>query len=205
MDAQQLKNWLNEELERRPGKSKAELAKALNLEPPAVSKILNGTRQIKAIEYVRILEFLGISANEKGLPEAPPEIKTDHEQTAAGLHEKKHDQGQWSIPADILGQKRPDIPEIVHRPFCINDNKMEPDFKEGEHVLVDSSAKPDQTVQPFLVSDGHNRMVRFCRIIPKSSPRTIEISSKAKGFEPQQLFEKDFDIIGKVVAKIKWT
>lgn len=88
--------------------------------------------------------------------------------------------------------------------FCINDALMEPDFKGGEHVMVDSNIKPDEHAHAFLVSDGHNQMVRLCRVIPNSTPTTLEITAHSKEFEPQQLFETDFDVLGKVVAKINW-
>lgn len=93
MDAQQLKDWLCEELEKRPDINKPELATALNLEPPAVSKTLNGTRQVKAIEYVRILNFLGVSANEQGLPDTGND--TVSPRAANG----------WSIPQGITGHQ----------------------------------------------------------------------------------------------------
>ena len=192
MDAQQLKDWLCEELEKRPDINKAELATALNLEPPAVSKILNGTRQVKAIEYVRILNFLGISANEQGLPDTGND--TESPRTANG----------WSIPQGITGRQKPQLPEGAHKTFCINDALMKPELLEGEHVMVDRTIKPNTERHPFLVSDGYNRMVRFCRLIPESRPKTIEITARSKTFEPQQLFERDFEVIGKVVAKLNW-
>lgn len=202
MDAQQLKEWLSEQLDKRPEKSKAELAKALNLEPPAVSKILNGTRQIKAIEYVRILEFLGVSANEHGLPSTP----SRHEQDVFdGMKEEQRTKGEWSIPQEILSRPNEGTSDGAHKAFCINDCHMEPAFKQGEHVMVDClETLPSNAPKAFLVSDGYNRMVRLCRSIPDSQPRTIEITATSKSFEPQQLFEKDFEIIGKVVAKVKW-
>ena len=57
MDSQ----WLNRQFELYPTKTKARLADVLGLEPPAVSKILKGMRQIKAKEYALMRQYFGLS------------------------------------------------------------------------------------------------------------------------------------------------
>lgn len=64
MDSQ----WLQLQFRLNPDKTKADLARALGLEPPAISKILAGNRQIKAQEYVKMREFFGMGGTSYNVP-----------------------------------------------------------------------------------------------------------------------------------------
>lgn len=57
-----------------PKKTKAQLARLLGLEPPAVSKILAGTRQIKAQEYMKMREFFCLGGNLSSQAKSPMRI-----------------------------------------------------------------------------------------------------------------------------------
>lgn len=50
--------WLKQGL-KKPHKTQAGLAAALNVDPSAISKIISGTRQIKAHELPKIAEYIG--------------------------------------------------------------------------------------------------------------------------------------------------
>ncbi len=203
MDAQQLKEWLTEQLETHPEKSKADLARALNIDPPAVSKILNGTRQIKAIEYVRILEFLGVSANKRGLPVAEAEHARASKEAIAGLYEQEFANPEWDIPKTLPGFGQDKQPER-HTTFEVADKFMQPVLRLGDHVLIDVSIEPDNDPHPFLISDGYSEMIRLCSYKKNSHPRILEIGAHSKDFQAQKLGEEEFQILGKVVAKLEW-
>lgn len=196
--------WLRLQFKLYPSKTKAALARHLGLEPPAISKILSGTRQIKAHEYVKMREFFGLGQG----------IGYEGEQTSKAqeayvlkplqnLSEKSTQAGEWSIPASILGQKTTAKPEQV-RIFLINENFMEPDFKKGEHVVVDMSDNNPINKDVYVVSDGHSYMVRYCETIARSSPRKVEISAKSKDFDTHVVKLCDINIIGKVIGKMLW-
>jgi phage repressor protein C with HTH and peptisase S24 domain len=55
--------WLHQALQRR-GASQADLARHLRLAPSAISRLVSGERQVKALEVVQIALFLGIPADE---------------------------------------------------------------------------------------------------------------------------------------------
>ncbi len=56
MDSQ----WLKTQLAYNPSKNKADLAKAIGVQPSGISKILAGTRQIKTHEYIAMRKFFGL-------------------------------------------------------------------------------------------------------------------------------------------------
>ena len=195
--------WLKIQFELYPEKSKADLARTLNLEPPAISKILGGIRQIKAPEYILMRAFFGLpSDGEKAAQPSSDAFIVDALSPQSQLHEEDSP-SQWVIPAEIM-QKRTDTgPEHI-KSFRVEDNMMMPEFNRDEHVLVDlsdCSATPPGT---FVVSDGFGFMLRNCEHIPNSEPVKIKITALKESFEPQKLTLDEFQIIGRVIAKLQW-
>ena len=200
--------WLKTQFELSPKKSKAGLAKALGLEPPAISKILNGTRQVKAHEYAIMRRYFGLPVdgeiavnNQNGY--VIRSLKSDDEKGLRDLEIKEEDD-QWIIPSRIVNQHTDAPPDKV-KIFEVQEILMEPEFKRGEHVLVDLT---DQTPSPpgvFLVSDGFGCLLRQCEFVPKSNPVKVRISAKDKSFQPHVLTQDDFTIIGRVIGKVQWS
>lgn len=205
MDSQ----WLKHQFETNPNKTKAGLAYALNLTPPAISKILSGTRQIKAHEYNLMRKFFGLPVDGEG---ATSTKNTYRLETLAGQPAKKHDHsfsdhdhqdGSWVIPASILSQRTKAPPEEI-RIFQIQETLMEPDYKLGEHVLVDISDQKPSPPGVFIVSDGFGYMLRSCAFAPKMHPPQIWISANKDSFQTQTLAHDELDIVGRVIAKLQW-
>lgn len=61
------REWIERGLQ-KPGKSKSGLARALGRDPAQVTRIVNGTREIKIAELVKIAAYIG---------EPPPGINLD--------------------------------------------------------------------------------------------------------------------------------
>lgn len=183
--------WLKQQFKLHPDKSKAELARALNLEPPAISKILSGARQIKAPEYGVMLDFFGVNDDSAPLAGHQMQDSADNENS------------QWAIPADIL-QENTNTDSKDVKNFRVDDNMMAPEFNRGEYVVVDTSKTEPSPPGTFLVSDGINRMLRNCELVIGSNPAEVKISAQKDGFQPQKLKLEEFQIIGRVVAKLQW-
>lgn len=200
MDAQ----WLKAQFAHHPDKTKAGLAQALGLEASAVSKILSGSRQIKAPEYVIMRQFFGLPSD------GGSSSKTSQAYVLGSLgkqaqFEESTDpaQSQWVIPADII-KKHTDTPSEQIKSFQVSDNMMTPDFNKDEHVLVDLSDHNPSPPGTFIISDGFGFLLRHCEFVPHSDPPEITISATKKTFEPQKLSEGKFEIIGRVIAKLQW-
>ena len=201
MDAQ----WLNTQFQFQPDKSKAELARALGLEPPAVSKILNGTRQIKAHEYIRMREFFGmpadggraVSGTQSGYVVKP----LDKEETLSDSADSHS--SQWISPDSVI-KPHTNTPSENIKSFRVADNMMAPDFHRDEHVLVDLSNTHPSPPGVFILSDGYNYMLRHCEIVPGSQPLHINVTASSASFRAQKLALSEIKIIGRVLAKLQW-
>lgn len=201
MDSQ----WLNTQFKINSGKSKAGLAKAMGLEPPAISKILNGTRQIKATEYAIMRQYFGLPVDGSstiGGYNSAITIKTLT--NANGLNDQDDSsKAEWMIPQEIISQ-RTDAPPHKVKIHKIEDSLMEPKFKRGNHVVVDLSDTEPSPPGTFVIFDGSNYLVRQCEYLADSNPSEIKISTLDKSFQPQMLKKEALNIIGRVIGKMDW-
>lgn len=202
MDSQ----WLKTQFQFNPDKTKAGLAMALGLEPPAISKILHGGRQIKAQEYMIMRQYFGLpNDGEHALKRPANAAMITQLQSEQGFGETAQaENGQeWIIPQEILSSRTRTPPENI-KIFQIRENVMEPQFYHGEYVLVDISDQKPSPPGIFIVSDGFGHMVRQCAYVPKSSPPQIRISATNKNFEPHNMEPDEFALVGRVIARLQW-
>lgn len=196
MDSQ----WLKTQFDLHPDKSRADLARALELDPPAISKILAGGRQIKAHEYVAMRKFFGLPTDgERAVTNSSYRLHT----LPTGMAEKDRadDQDAWIMPASLL-EARTDAPPEKIRIFTIRDNSMEPDFMVGAQVLVDLSDTTPSPPGVFILSDGLGHVLRQCDIIPGETP--LQVNVQAKNGTAFRLPLTKAAIVGRVIARLDW-
>lgn len=198
MDAE----WLRTQFQLNPNKNKADLAREIGLEPPAISKILGGKRQIKAHEYMGMRRFFGLPTDGKSA------ISDQNESYVigslpAGMRDKDGPQGQWMMPATIF-QTRTNAPAEKIKIFKVQENAMAPEFAFGEHVVIDMSDHDPSPPGAFIISDGFGQMLRRCEFVPGSKPPKVRISAHDKNFETQILDRQEIQILGRVIAKLQW-
>lgn len=193
MDAQ----WLHMQFEQHPDKSKSGLAKALDLEPSAISKILTNHRQIKAQEYVIMRSYFGLpNDGEKSIKPHNPE-KHSNQNSLQEPEDRKSQNSAWKIP----GSKTQNAHEEGIQIYKIRENVMAPEFKIGDHVAIDMT---DTTPSPpgiFMISDGYGAFIRRCEIEPGTEPAQVILKTNDSR-ENKNL--EDLEIIGRVVGKIEW-
>ena len=198
--------WLQIQFDLNPKSTKAGLAKALGLEPPAISKILKGTRQIKAHEYHIMRRHFNLpvdgeraTSNQSVLTPFTP----DNQETHLSENEQDHSDQNWIIPEKILKNHTKTSPENI-KIFTIQESLMEPSFRRDEPVLVDLSEQVPSPPGVFIIFDGYSYLIRQCEIIPGTKPTKVQISAHDAKFKPQSLYLSDFKIIGRVIAKLHW-
>lgn len=192
MDSQ----WLKTQFLAYPDRTKAGLATAIGLEPPAVSKILNGTRQIKAQEYILMREYFGLPNDGENTLRKPP-ARTHIKALVGGdgLGDRSPPPGEWDAPAPILSRS----PSALTKVFLVSETIMEPEFKLGEQVLIDPLDRTPSPPGVFVISDGQDNMLRHCELVGSD----IRISASKTGFHKETLSREHILILGRVIAKLQ--
>jgi hypothetical protein len=86
----------------------------------------------------------------------------------------------------------------------VEENAMQPDFAEGEPVLVNLADRDPARHGYFLVSDGFSYAVRHCAYVPHSQPPLLRISARAAHIAPYEIAAGKAELVGRVVAKLQW-
>ncbi len=197
--------WLKTQFKLNPDKTKAGLARALGLEPPAVSKIISGRRQIKAHEYVAMRKFFGMPTDGARAAQADMGRSYVIGTLDTGMQEKapQGEDDAWVMPAHLFENRTKAPPEKI-RIFTVHGDAMLPDFKAGEQVLVDLSDVKPAPAGEFVVSDGMSHIIRQCEYVPHSDPPEIRLSALNKKYEAYNVPLEKAAIIGRVIAKLQW-
>lgn len=205
MDSQ----WLKTQFSACPGKNKAGLAATLGINASAISKMLAGTRQIKANEYIAMRRYFGLpvdgaaagAVHDANRYVVAPLLSGNGQ----GLDDKAEqpDGDAWVIPAQLLKTRTNAAPDKI-KIFTVHESAMAPDFMPGEHVLVDISDKTPSPAGIFVVSDGIGHIVRQCEYVPHSRPPTIKISAANTKYESHTLPLSQAGVIGRIIAKLQW-
>lgn len=197
--------WLNALFTNYPEKTKKSLADFLSMEPPAISKMLNGTRQIKAEEYVAMRAFFGMGNDGEHAVSASVQSTTisndlHHNSFAEGESGKRDE--SWGSAPEISQENS----AVVYKSTMVIENPddcMAPDFESGDQILVNLDDRKPSTLGVFVVSDGVNYMLRQCELVANGALLQIQISGKKEGFLPQILEMDELHIIGRVIGKVQ--
>ena len=176
--------WLKQQFKANPDKSKADLALFLGINASGVSKMLNGTRQIKAKEFLVMRKFFGM-----------PVSGTEIEKRKSGIQSYANLRAE-----DAASQKWAGPEQQKHQIFEVPDSEMTPDFLPGERVLVDISDRNIERSGIFALEENGRKLIR---ILEKSGTK-IKISSLAKDATKKTVSDKSIVVIGRVVAKLNW-
>src|SRR5262245_36038519 len=162
--------WLKTQFDLNPAKNKADLAREIGLEPPAISKILGGKRQIKAHEYMGMRKFFGLPTDgHRAINDQNDSYVISALSAEKSLKESDTPSGQWMMPATIF-QTRTNAPAEKIKIFKVQENAMAPEFSFGEHVVVDLSDQQPSPPGAFIISDGFGQLLRRCEFIAGSKP-----------------------------------
>lgn len=200
MDSQ----WLNKQFELFPHKTKAGLAEALGLEPPAVSKILKGMRQIKAKEYAIMRRYFGLPVDGQRAV-SPAKGKSQESLNYADV--LKDSVVDTPNSAWIMPQNNPDahsdhLSEAL-KIYKITDKFMAPDLDLGDYVLIDLLQTALEEKAVYILYDGQDYAARYC-VSLSDKEGDIEVSAYSPAFATQHLNFDDVEIVGRVIAKLDW-
>lgn len=207
MDAQ----WLKKQFSLHPGKTKGSLAKALGLEPSAISKILANGRQIKAHEFAIMQSFFHPQDFKKRENQDlldNPDVRNTYANYSLQDTNATHE--DWINPK----QKHQTCPQSSNTSFQgslaqlqiikVTEDLMAPEFRIGNYITIDTKDCSPEPPGFFMISDGFTQLLRHCKFCSSADKSHIVISAHCKNFQAQTIDKQYINIIGRVIAKLDW-
>ncbi|PZP53484.1 MAG: hypothetical protein DI586_11005 [Micavibrio aeruginosavorus] len=176
--------WLNDQFDKNPEKSKGDLSDVLGIQASGISKMLAGTRQIKAKEYMLMRKFFDMPGTGDAVIRKSGSI-----QSSSALRAEDPSRQSWTTQTPFY-----DVVEVI-------DSAMVPDFLPGERVLIDGSGKLEDRPGIFAIKHQGKTMIRIAEKISASS---IKLSSISKPSEAETISTIKLKILGRVIAKLNW-
>lgn len=178
--------WLNDQFQKNPDRSKGDLSQLLGIQASGISKMLAGTRQIKAREYMLMRKFFDQSVSQQSSFKNKSDI-----QSYADLAAEDSARQDWSPKSSATSY------QIIE----VSDASMLPDFLPGERVLIDSTSSLHAKSGIFAIEESGRVFIRIAEV---SSPSKIKLSSIAKDSASRIVSANRVKILGRVIAKLNW-
>ena len=217
-----LRKWLEERFQ-ASGHTQSALAKFLGIAPSAVSRILQGQRQITAIELLGMLDFLNISFTDVNVAlgnaldiseeiirsqgsdmitkDAPlSSSKFWNTETVLPYDEEK---SEFNLPHDILAGIKYDKDYL--RYVRVEDESMYPTLKVGDFIVVDLSIRLPHGPGIYLLEFANNSLA-FRRLdevsILDDTRLKVTVACDNPRFRTQELPLERITILGRAIVRI---
>lgn len=111
--------------------------------------------------------------------------------------------GEWHLPSDVLkGQTTSPMEKLAV--IRVRGDSMEPIFRPGDRVLVDTYDRLPSPPGIFVVTDGFNLVIKRVEMIANSNPPMMRIKSANPEYEPYEQLYEDNIVKGRVMGNWKW-
>jgi hypothetical protein len=178
--------WLQSQFKKNPHLGKTDLAVVLSLNASAISKMLSGTRQIKAREYLLMRKFFGLPTGDM-----PPPLRI----------EKMIDGGFFATEpkvGDFESKHGPPKYDLVTVP----DAGMLPDFLPGEKLLLDRHDRLVASIGIYAFREKNSIRIRI--LDPHGEKMHVSALSQGREYKDRLILARNIHVIGRVVGKISW-
>lgn len=206
--------WIASEIQ-RTGLSKGGLAKALGVDPSAVTRILVGDRKLAAHEVDLAREYFGQSADAgfailSGIPEIDVRagagggglsVEAFAPDGNGGMMAEDGIREHWGIPARFVRDELRTTPTAVRIVEVLGDS-MEPTLKPGDRILIDLNHRAPAPPGIYAVWDGFGVVVKRIELIPRSDPPMVRLISDNSHHKVYEVSLADAHIIGRVLCRI---
>jgi len=109
------------------------------------------------------------------------------------------DEGYVSFSRDLIENELRALPEALLA-IVAEGNSMEPDFRGGDQILVDTRRKGLAQPGAFCLWDLDGHVIKYLERIPNTDPPRVRIISANDGlYPPAERLVEEVNIIGKVV------
>ncbi len=108
------------------------------------------------------------------------------------------DPGQVSFSRDLVERELRAPPDALLA-MVAEGNSMEPDFRGGDQILVDTRRKSLAQPGAFCLWDGDGHVIKFLEKVPDSEPPRVRVVSANGMYEPRERLLDEINLVGRVV------
>lgn len=108
------------------------------------------------------------------------------------------DEGQISFSRDLI-ENELRVPVDALLAMVAEGNSMEPDFRGGDQILVDTRRKSLAQPGAFCLWDNDGHVVKFLERIAGSDPPRVRVISANSIYEPTERLVEEIHLIGRVI------
>jgi phage repressor protein C with HTH and peptisase S24 domain len=108
------------------------------------------------------------------------------------------DEGRISFSRDLI-ENELRVPAEALLAMVAEGNSMEPDFRGGDQILVDTRRKSLAQPGAFCLWDGDGHVVKFLERIQGSDPPRVRVISANQLYEAAERLVEEINLIGRVI------
>ena len=141
-------------------------------------------------------------------PDGPmvPIVELDVRAGAGGgaLNADEIETGQWQLPGDLV-RSVTTASTAALKILTVYGDSMEPAFRPGQRVMVDTSDQMPSPPGVFVAWDGLATVIKRVEFVPHSDPPRVRFTSDNPRYQPYERTLEEAHIRGRVIGRWTWT
>lgn len=135
-----------------------------------------------------------------------PIVELDVRAGAGGgaLNGEELETGQWQLPGDLVRAVTTASVASL-RILTVYGDSMEPEFRPGQRVMVDTSDQMPSPPGVFVAWDGLATVIKRVEFVPHSDPPKVRFTSDNPRYQPYERTLDEAHIRGRVIGRWTWT
>ncbi len=135
-----------------------------------------------------------------------PIVELDVRAGAGGgaLNGEELETGQWQLPGDLVRAVTTASVASL-RILTVYGDSMEPEFRPGQRVMVDTSDQMPSPPGVFVAWDGLATVIKRVEFVPHSDPPKVRFTSDNPRYQPYERTLEEAHIRGRVIGRWTWT
>ena len=202
--------WIRERLKKLKaqgsGKNQAGLARALNIDTGAVSRMLKGERKLRLDEVEKVKRYLGESDAELPLPTFVREVDASASAGPGSIVHYEDRLSQWGFPEPWVRAELRATPKdleiiMIEGDSGVSTPPRHDDILPGDRVIVNRASRAPSPPGYFVLWDGMGLVAKRVEYVPGSEPPTLRIKSNNERYSPYDVTLDEANIVGRIVGR----
>ena len=135
-----------------------------------------------------------------------PIVELDVRAGAGGgaLNGEELEMGSWQLPGDLVRSVTSASTQAL-RILTVYGDSMEPEFRPGQRVMVDTSDQMPSPPGVFVAWDGLATVIKRVEFVPHSDPPRVRFTSDNPRYHAYERTLDEAHIRGRVIGRWTWT